>query len=66
MTGVHPRFSLTTMTADVLGDPETDATARYAVDPALARRLTARLVCAPRPKTAPTHTPMTGAPRSAP
>jgi len=50
------------MTPDVLADPETDRTATYAVDPGLARRLTARVVCAPRPETVLTHTPMTGAP----
>jgi succinate-semialdehyde dehydrogenase / glutarate-semialdehyde dehydrogenase len=50
------------MTSDVLADPEIDPTATYAVDPALARRLTARLVCAPRPGTVLTHSPMTGAP----
>ena len=50
------------MTPDVLADPETDRTATYAVDPGLARRLTARVVCAPRPETLLTHTPMTGAP----
>ena len=50
------------MTPDLLADPETDRTATYAVDPGLARRLTARVVCAPRPDRALTHTPMTGAP----
>jgi succinate-semialdehyde dehydrogenase/glutarate-semialdehyde dehydrogenase len=50
------------MTSDVIADPERDASATYAVDPGLARRLTARVVCAPRPKTVLTHTPMTGAP----
>ena len=50
------------MTSDVIADPERDSTATYAVDPGLARRLTARVVCAPRPKTVLTHTPMTGAP----
>jgi len=39
------------MTSDVIADPERDASATYAVDPGLARRLTARVVCAPRPKT---------------
>jgi len=38
------------MTPDLLADPETDRTATYAVDPGLARRLTARVVCAPRPE----------------
>jgi succinate-semialdehyde dehydrogenase/glutarate-semialdehyde dehydrogenase len=56
------RFSLTSMTSDVLADPGRDSTATYAVDPARARRLTARVVCAPRPKTVLTRTPMTGAP----
>jgi succinate-semialdehyde dehydrogenase/glutarate-semialdehyde dehydrogenase len=50
------------MTSDVLADSEKGATATYAVDPDLARRLTARVVCAPRPKTVLTHTPMTGEP----
>jgi succinate-semialdehyde dehydrogenase/glutarate-semialdehyde dehydrogenase len=50
------------MAPDVLADPETDATATYAVDPGRVRRLTARVVCAPRPRTTLTHTPMTGAP----
>src|SRR5450759_555486 len=50
------------MTPDLLADPETDRTATYAVDPGLARRLTARVVCAPRPARTLTHTPMTGAP----
>jgi succinate-semialdehyde dehydrogenase/glutarate-semialdehyde dehydrogenase len=50
------------MASDVLADPETDATATYAVDPGLARRLTARLVCAPPPRSVLTRTPMTGAP----
>ena len=50
------------MTPDLLADPETDLTATYAVDPGLARRLTARVVCARRPERMLTHTPMTGAP----
>jgi len=50
------------MVPDLLTDPEADATATYAVDPGYARRLTARVVCAPRPGTTLTHTPMTGAP----
>jgi succinate-semialdehyde dehydrogenase / glutarate-semialdehyde dehydrogenase len=57
-----PRFTLTAMAPDLLSDPETDPTATYAVDPGLARRLTARVVCTPRARTALTHTPMTGAP----
>src|SRR5665647_3567712 len=50
------------MTEDLLADPETDPRATYAVDPGLARRLTARVVCAPVPETKLTHTPFTGAP----
>ncbi len=50
------------MTSEVIADPENDSTATYAVDPGLARRLTARVACAPRPQTLLTHTPMTGAP----
>lgn len=50
------------MTPDLLADPETDLTATYAVDPGLARRLTSRVVCAPRPGRTLTYTPMTGAP----
>lgn len=50
------------MAADALLDPETDARATYAVDPARARRLTSRVVCAPRHETLLTRTPMTGAP----
>ncbi len=50
------------MTPDLLADPETDRTATYAVDPGLARRLTSRVVCAPRPARLLTYTPMTGAP----
>ncbi|MHB1475244.1 MAG: aldehyde dehydrogenase family protein, partial [Dermatophilaceae bacterium] len=50
------------MTEDLLADPETDPTVTYAVDPGLARRLTARAVCAPVPETVLTHTPLTGAP----
>jgi succinate-semialdehyde dehydrogenase/glutarate-semialdehyde dehydrogenase len=50
------------MTSDVIADPEKDSSATYAVDPGLARRLTDRVVCAPRPRTVLTHTPLTGAP----
>ncbi len=50
------------MTPEVLADPETDRMATYAVDPGLARRLTSRVVSAPRPQRTLTHTPMTGAP----
>ena len=34
------------MAPDILADPETDPTATYAVEPALVRRLTARVTCA--------------------
>ena len=47
---------------DLLVDPETDVTATYAVEPGLARTLTARVVCAPRPEWTTTVTPMTGGP----
>jgi len=50
------------MNPDLLADPETDPTATYAVDPGLARRLTSRVVAAPRSETVLTHSPMTGAP----
>src|ERR1035437_4371797 len=50
------------MTSEVIVDPENNSSATYAVDPGLARRLTARVVCAPRPKMLLTYTPMTGAP----
>lgn len=56
------RFNLTSMTSDVVADPGRDSWATYAVDPGVARRLTARVVCAPRSATVLTHTPMTGAP----
>ena len=59
---MRPPLNLTSMTSDVIADPERDSTATYAVDPVLARSLTARVVCAPRPKTVLTRTPMTGAP----
>jgi succinate-semialdehyde dehydrogenase / glutarate-semialdehyde dehydrogenase len=59
---MRPPLNLTPMTSDVIADPERDSTATYAVDPGLARSLTARVVCAPRPKTVLTRTPMTGAP----
>lgn len=45
-----------------IADPELDATATYAVDPALARRLVTRVVCAPRPQFATRTSPMTGGP----
>lgn len=50
------------MAPDIIADPETDPTATYAVDPALVRRLTRRVVCAPRPEHHLTHSPMSGAP----
>lgn len=50
------------MSQDLVADPETDPTATYAVDPGLARSLTARVVCAPGSEGLVTHTPMTGAP----
>ena len=48
--------------APTLVDPELDPSATYAVDPGLVRRLTARIVAAPRPDYVVTATPMTGAP----
>ena len=36
------------MAPELIADPETDPTATYAVDPALARRLARRVVAAPR------------------
>jgi succinate-semialdehyde dehydrogenase/glutarate-semialdehyde dehydrogenase len=50
------------MASDVIADPGRDSSATYAVDPGVTRRLTARVVCSPRPSTVVTHTPMTGAP----
>ena len=50
------------MAPDMLADPETDPTATYAVDPALARRLTARVVCSPRAEQRLTRSPFGGAP----
>ena len=50
------------MAPETIADPETDPTATYAVDPGLVRRLAERVVCAARPATLLTHTPMTGAP----
>lgn len=43
-------------------DPELDPTATYAVEPALVRRLAARVVAGPRAEQHTSHTPMTGAP----
>src|SRR6476660_9056394 len=53
------------MAPDLIADPETDPTATYAVDPALARRLARRVVAAPRAAQQVSHTPMTGAPLAA-
>ena len=50
------------MAHDVVADPETDPTATYAVDPGLVRRLTRRVVCAPRAAEHRSVTPLTGAP----
>ena len=50
------------MAPDVIADPETDPTATYAVDPALARRLARRVVAAPRAAQHTHRTPLTGAP----
>jgi len=48
--------------ADVIADPGLDPTATYAVDPARARRLAARVVVGPGAEQHLSHTPMTGAP----
>jgi len=53
------------MTPEIIVDPETDATATYAVSPSSVRALTARVVCAPRPEWATTRTPLTGGPIAA-
>ncbi len=45
-----------------LADPETDPTATYAVDPALARRLVGRVVAGPRHRSVTTRAPFTAAP----
>lgn len=45
-----------------IADPELDPTATYAVEPALARRLTGRAVTGPRPEHLTTRTALTGAP----
>ncbi|HEX2705373.1 MAG TPA: succinic semialdehyde dehydrogenase [Candidatus Lustribacter sp.] len=50
------------MASETLVDPELDPSATFAVDPALVRRLTARVVCGPRPERVVTHSPLTGAP----
>jgi succinate-semialdehyde dehydrogenase/glutarate-semialdehyde dehydrogenase len=48
--------------SDLIADPETDAAATYAVDPALARRLARRIVASPRAQTRTANAPFTGAP----
>jgi succinate-semialdehyde dehydrogenase/glutarate-semialdehyde dehydrogenase len=48
-----------------VADPETDPSATYAVDPALARRLVRRVVAGPRAATQTTVAPATGAPIAA-
>lgn len=48
-----------------VADPETDPSATYAVDPALARRLVRRVVAGPRAATQTTTAPGTGAPIAA-
>jgi succinate-semialdehyde dehydrogenase/glutarate-semialdehyde dehydrogenase len=50
------------MAPDILADPETDPTATYAVEPALVRRLTARVACSPRAEHRLTHSPFGAAP----
>jgi len=50
------------MAPELIADPETDPTATYAVDPALARRLARRVVAAPRALQHTSRTPLTGAP----
>jgi succinate-semialdehyde dehydrogenase/glutarate-semialdehyde dehydrogenase len=47
---------------DTVVDPETHASATWAVDPALARRLTRRVVASPRAQTITPVAPATGAP----
>jgi succinate-semialdehyde dehydrogenase/glutarate-semialdehyde dehydrogenase len=46
----------------IIADPGLDPTATYAVDPAAARALAARVVCAPSAEHVLTRTPLTGAP----
>ncbi len=48
--------------SDTIADPETDAAATYAVDPALSRRLVRRIVASPRAATRTSRSPFTGAP----
>lgn len=50
------------MAPPTIVDPELDPSATYAVDPSLVRRLTSRVVCAPRPQYHLTTTPLNGAP----
>jgi succinate-semialdehyde dehydrogenase/glutarate-semialdehyde dehydrogenase len=50
------------MSERALADPESDPTATWAVDPARARRLTARVVAAPDARRETTTAPFTGAP----
>ena len=48
--------------SETIADPQHDLTATYAVDPALARRLTARVVAGPEGGTHTPTAPFTGAP----
>lgn len=50
------------MSPQTIADPETDPTATYAVDPAVARRLVRRVVAAPLGPTVTTYAPFTGSP----
>lgn len=50
------------MSPETIADPETDPSATYAVDPALARRLVRRVVAGPRAATQTTRAPFTGSP----
>jgi succinate-semialdehyde dehydrogenase/glutarate-semialdehyde dehydrogenase len=50
------------MSERALADPESDPTATWAVDPALSRRLTARVVAARDARRETTTAPFTGAP----
>ena len=50
------------MAPKTISDPDTDPTATYAVDPALARRLLRRVVAGPRAATETTRAPFTGWP----
>lgn len=53
------------MTSEIIVDPELDPSATFAVDPARARRLAARVVASPRAETFTRTSPMTGAPIAA-